>query len=319
MSQVAVDRWISAITLLLCGVSAVAQETRSELTDRELARELDRLIEGYQDLRSASIARVSSIDPNILSESIVLSTAEFTTTFWRASAGAEPKLFSVTHWDGDMLRSTHGPPRFIEFEPPAAFSEPPGPVQHWEVPWPLLHEWCLAIANDPASRGLRGEADLRVESDSLGMALTFGPRDECTEVDIVRDGVRTRISFADFALSEEGPWLRPREQQRTFFLGVAEGQEPRVDRWLLTDVRFNIADAHEQLTWDPDALGVYRYSPSTRNIYASDGSVLYNEQEWATRALGMSRSAGLARRLLVPGLIALALVSGAIAYWRLRR
>jgi hypothetical protein len=317
LRRISLGRWSAAVALALTTRLPAAQQASIELTDHALAGELNRLAEVYEGLVSASVTRVNTTEPDVHSEAVVLSTGAFVVTFWKAQPEAEPELFNVTHWDGKVLRSTHGPPRYVEGEPAAGFSDPPGPVHHWDAPWPMLHEWCLALANDPEALGFHGGSRLRVESESLGVALTFGPQDECLEVDVVRDGVRTRMTFSDFVAV--GRWKAPREQERAFYTRGSGSGEARVDQWSLVEVRFNDEDANGALVWDPDDLGVYRYSPSTRNVYSSDGTVLYNEEEWARRVLGGTKVAGVVRRLLVPGLVILAVASGALAYWRLRR
>lgn len=312
-------RWVAtAITWFGTSV-AVAQDSPVPLSADGLLGELDRLIAIYEGLDSASVRKTNLLEPDVVGGSVVLATGEFVAKFWRVRPEDELALFNVSHWDGHLLRSTHGPPRFIEGKPPSGYTDPPGPVQYWDAPWPFLHDWCVALAADPATRGARDQSMLRFESDSLGLALTFGEGNECREVEVTREDLRTRISFSGYTPTGDGRWLVPTEQERVFFLGAAEPEKARVDRWSLTEVRFNEPGAQEALAWDPDTLGVYRYAPSTGNVYSGDGTLLYNEQEWAERALGMSKTAGLARRLLVPGLVVLAAVSGVLAYRRLRR
>lgn len=306
--------------VLLCATSTcLAQDAGTKLENREINRVLDEIIELYGGVASSRMNLTNAVESNATWESIVFDSGQFVVKNWLAKNGADPGLTNIVYAADGTIRGMHGPPRFIEGAMPEDYLDAPGQVHHWTNPWPLLDDWCLAIANDPDRTGTRSGGVTTVKSPELGLSLSFGVQLECLAVDRTLDGYRTRIVFNGYPQTAEQQWLMPARMRRFFFLDPSEPDVARTDDWTFTSVVFNEDNEAQTLVWDPDTIGVYRYDPESKNVYAGDGALLYNETEWAENALGMAGVARTSRNWLVPGLTSLAVLSGAIACWRLRR
>ncbi len=105
------------------------------------------------------------------------------------------------------------------------------------------------------------------------------------------------------------------------FLGIS--QESSDDTIVIDksvqSVDFNLDDIDRALAFDPAALGSNRFDTKTHNVYAPDGSLVYNEDKFVAqfdRAYGLRKST----RKWLPWLLLLAaMLSGTLAYWRIRQ
>ncbi len=316
-------RLLLVLWLSVLGVSSSpveAQDGSQSLSKTEIDTELNRILDVYSGIRSSRLERVLSTKAGVHSQSLVFRDGEFFVISWQTRQEDDSEqLTSFVHVTDGTLRSMHGPPRYIEGEIPPDYFDPPGPVHHWENPWPLLQEWCFALGNSADITGTMTNGILSLESETLGLSLAFGPSLECRVVEVFRDPVRTRFIFSDYDKVSDERWPAPGRLQRVFTLDPDDPSKTRIDEWEIINITFNNDDKEESLAWDSDKLGVYRLVPSTGNVYASDGSLMYNETEYAEKALGMQGIGRASQRWLVPGLVGLALVSGALAYWRFRR
>lgn len=311
---------MAAWLLVLLGAASVCSAQDAAVLDRaQLDRTLDAVRAKYAAVVSSRIES-SSVRESATQESTVFRSGQFVARDWRANEdGGTPRLTNLVYAANGMLRGMHGPPRFIETTMPAGYLDAPGQVHHWTNPWPLLDAWCLAIRNDPGRTATRSGGAIMITSPELGLSLTFGQHLECLAVERALNGFRSHIVFTGYAPGPGQPWPQPTGMRRHFELDRAGPDRARVDEWAISTLSFNADDEDRTLFWDPDRYGVYRYDPATRNVYASDGSLMYNEEEFSNRVMRMAGLTSTPRRWRIPSLIALAVVLGGVAYWRLRR
>lgn len=227
-------------------------------------------------------------------------------------------MFNVVHVADGKIHATHGPPRYVEGALAPTYLDIPGPVHHWENPWPLLDDWCAALASSPGTTVTQFGGRWVVRSADLGLSLEWSGSLQLLVVEVERDGLRTRVEFDGYRASPAGDGDIPGSMRRTFVLDPDDPAKARSDEWKIEEVKFNSPGASEALAWNPAALGIYRYEPATGNVYAADGELMYNESEWVDNALGVPGAARLIRRWLVPGLLGIGAISLAVAYRRRR-
>ncbi|MBL8763474.1 MAG: hypothetical protein JNM07_04310 [Phycisphaerae bacterium] len=233
---------------------------------------------------------------------------------------AVPHYF--VHFDGHVMRIAQPPGGTYEERPapPGLMGGPPGPIQWTYCPWPVipkLVEWLekapdlhITVSREGEYSATSVQSMLALDWNNSGRIQRVA-REEAT-------GYVFAVSFG-YAEGEAESLPRPISLHETI------RSEPASRVKLESDHDYNViafdiaaAGSESDPAFDPVALKTNRFDPKTKDVFAPDGSKLYNEDS-AMAAFDAAAGKGTWRPWLL-GLIGAAAVLSVIAsYRRLKR
>jgi len=316
MMTVRILRFSALVLLCLFGISpAHAQHGQYPL-------------DAFADMyRSLNNARVLSTYDRVRNESVVSTDGRYLDLYWDVRDGSPDDFASVTAWDGRSMIGTHGHGDYQQFKPDSPdYFRFPSPVNKWNAPW----IWVDRIVQDMRKAGdiklsPRTTGGWQARSEQSGWLLEWDDGKHLVrlrhEQGISKPDLGFDIHLSQFSKERVSHNIEYPAHMTIEFLGLAQesSDENIIINEIIQSVAFNLEDIDKALTFDPVALGSNRFDTKTHNVYAPDGSLVYNEDKFVAqfdRAYGLRKST----RKWLPWLLLLAaMLSGTVAYWRIRQ
>lgn len=319
------------LSFLLCCVCCFdivfAQDTNHQTSQDMIGGQKNSLIEliisEYDPIQSCSIEYMHN-SPNTAwarQELLVLNSGDYFVRGYQNHKDGPEELDYFVWSEGDLSRASHGPHGYEQYNEKdfVYVHSKLFDIPHYdEAPWPMIANWCRAFLKDDTTTLTHHGDKFTIANEHNGLSLTFDSQYHLLRLVTHKPGITAVYDYGGYKHDTAEQWDHPTTfHSLTTFTGK-NAHDPLRDSRTITRVQFNIPDVDAQMAFDPDELTVHLYDPKTHNVYASDGSVLYNEDNVIASMDKMSGLRKYVRRGIWPLLAVLIVPSGIVAYKRIK-
>jgi len=284
---------------------------------------LEQIIDKYVPVESCSIEYTHNY-PNTgwaRQELLVLNNGDYFAKDYQSHKDGSEELYYFVWSEGDVSRASHGPHGYEQYKEKdfVYVHSKLFDIPHYaEAPWPMIANWCRAFLNDDTTTLAHHGDKLTIANEHNGLSLTFDSQYRLLQLVTQKPGITVVYDYGRYVRKPADTWDHPTTfHAHTTFTGK-NAHAPLSDTRTISRVQFNIPDVPAHMAFDPDELNVRRYDPKTHNVYASDGTVLYNEDDVIASMDKMSGLRKYVRRGIWPLLAVLVVLSGIVAYKRIK-